>query len=64
MHHPCRRNVTTAMIWAKNNSRISPKMVNPRDVAGNAEEEEKEEEEEEEEEEDDDDEQNRYFGSW
>ena len=47
MHHPQRRNVTIAMVGLKTVTcaKISPKMVNPRDVAGNTEEEEEEEEE-------------------
>ena len=42
MHDPWRRNVTTLMVILKTvtYAKISPKMVNPREVAGNAEEEE------------------------
>ena len=42
MHHPWRQNVTTSMVGLKKKSlmqKISPKMVNPRDLAGNTEEE-------------------------
>ena len=39
MHHPRRRNVTTSMVGVKY-AKISPEIVNPRDIAGNAEEEE------------------------
>ena len=36
IHHPRRRNVTTSMIGIKTvtYAKISPKMVNPRDIAG------------------------------
>ena len=42
MHHPWRRNVTTSMVGLKmvTCAKISPKMMNPRDIAGNTEEEE------------------------
>ena len=42
MHHPHRRNVTTSMVGLKTvtYTKISPKMVKPRDIAGKAEEEE------------------------
>ena len=42
MHHPRRQNVTTSMVGVKTviYTKISPRMVNPRGVAGNAEEEE------------------------
>ena len=50
MHHPYRQIVTTSMVELKKSyirtAHISPKVVNPRDIAGNAEEEEEEEEEE------------------
>ena len=53
MHQPRRQNVTKSMVGLKmvTHAEIAPKMVNPRDIAGNAEEEEEEEEEDEEEEE-------------
>ena len=57
MHLPRKWNVTTSMVGLRNGHIISPKMVNPRDVAGEHRrrredvEEEKEEEEKEEEEE-------------
>ena len=41
MHHPQRLNVTTSVTGLKmvTYTQLSPKMVNPRDIAGNAEEE-------------------------
>ena len=46
MHHPRRRKVTTSMVGLENGhieyANISPKLMNPRDIAGNAEEEEEE----------------------
>ena len=46
MYNPRKRNVTTSMAGLKTvtYAKISPKTVNPRDIAGNAEEEEEEEE--------------------
>ena len=41
MHYPQKQNVTTSMVELKKMlayAKISPKMVNPRDVAGNVEE--------------------------
>ena len=46
--HPQRQNVTTSMVGLKKKTvtyaKISPEMVKPRDIAGNAEEEKQEEE--------------------